>query len=48
MLEWMAVYNAVMTEDRFSYLFAALAPSDVIPAEKIYAHLLRCANKPEL
>lgn len=27
MLEWMAVYNAVMTEDRFSYLFAACAPS---------------------
>ena len=27
MLARMAVYNAVLTEDRFSYLFAALAPS---------------------
>ena len=35
-------------EARLKEMFAALAPSDVIPAEKIYAHLLRCANKPEL
>lgn len=27
MLQWFAAYNAVMTEDKFSYLFAALAPS---------------------
>lgn len=35
-------------EARLTEMSAALAPSDVIPAEKIYAHLLRCANKPEL
>lgn len=27
MLEWFSAYNAVMTEDKFSYLFASLAPS---------------------
>lgn len=27
MLEWFSAYNAVMTQDKFSYLFAALAPS---------------------
>ena len=35
-------------ESRLTEMSSALAPSDVIPAEKIYAHLLRCANKPEL
>lgn len=27
MLQWFSAYNAVMTQDKFSYLFAALAPS---------------------
>jgi len=27
MLEWFSAYNAVMTEDKFSYLFGTLAPS---------------------
>lgn len=27
MLEWLSAYNAVMTEDKFTFLFAALAPS---------------------
>lgn len=27
MLQWFSAYNAVMTEDKFSYLFASLAPS---------------------
>lgn len=27
MIEWFSIYNAVMTEDKFNYLFAALAPS---------------------
>lgn len=27
MIEWFLAYNAVMTEDKFSYLFASLAPS---------------------
>ena len=27
MLQWFSAYNAVMTEDKFTYLFAALAPS---------------------
>ena len=35
-------------EARLTEMSSALAPSDVIPAEKIYAHLLRCANRPEL
>lgn len=27
MLQWFSAYNAVMTEDKFAYLFASLAPS---------------------
>ena len=30
MLEWFTAYNAVMTEDKFSYLFASLAPSTAL------------------
>lgn len=30
MLQWFSAYNAVMTEDKFSYLFAALAPSTAL------------------
>lgn len=30
MIEWFAAYNAILTEDKFSYLFAALAPSTAL------------------